>query len=98
MDTCALIEKLDDWHRSVPRDVQTHDKSTPTTAYARHISVCLLYRYHEAYLAILDISGRTSSPSNPPARATEKPRSAIIFSIREIFAASNKIDDILYDK
>lgn len=95
--TCASSKILDDlssWYKSVAEGQHEPNRSPVTTSSARHAAISSSYQYHEAVLSVL----LHESVSDTQGTQMEIPQSIVMESIRDIFSASNLIENHLYDR
>lgn len=105
LDISKLPKELEEWYSSVPKAGQLlRDRPTASPIQeSRHIAVCTLYQYQEANLAILSLptSSEVSTESNLTSSqpvCTWSHVDKVVASIKQIFAASHKIEDLMYDR
>lgn len=95
VDVADMSSRLREWYCSIPREARLGEVWTLKTPHAREIAVCLLYQYREAQLALLEMA----KPDDMLSPLSQNPTSApLMSSLRDIFAATNKIEGVLYDQ
>lgn len=95
--TCAsrmILDELSLWYKSVAEGEHQHNRSPVTASSARHAAISRSYQYHEAVLSVL----LHESASDTPGTRIENTQSIVMESIRDIFSASNRIENYLYDR
>ena len=97
--TLDLELELQNWYDLLPEGGRLVNGLNSSTLLNRQVAICVLYQHLEARLDLLDITENLASLSTTTQVSVWPSHSSTILSTaEEVFAASNKIEDAMYDR